>query len=492
MRLFGFSFQPCENSNSTVSFGSVNNARDQTHGTAQTPIYTRVNTLPSSANIRIPCPRRPGATQDHEVLDVAITYKIRAVISRNQEGINKTVAETCTEIWILDDSLDVQPPTCIADFGWEYHSHQRATLCASKIAVLKQIVRPQQDSSPAIFVRASEPRPLLLRKTSQYATTNAPLKLGFQTDQSAPDNGIDLTRGTIGISWRLQKSTFCAFKGLKKVPTLRQVSSVVKPTTVQRKVTLSDRHTYKHDLAVCEWQHDVDVGQLTQPESDSAHENLLNLRASSPEQATSDLTLVPFPEKVHLDNDNSGNEFVQHNAQGCRSPSPPYTETAPDPIPSEQFAINGTTIHIPTLSTSIPVPIHISRDLLPAPTSFTPYIAVRYSLQIHVVMSLYPSKGSHANNGRVSPASATPKRKWHRRLSSTGSGDRWMTEAHLDVPVQIVYDSSPFALDGDYSATFICSLEPVCETNMERATEDTRQQNFQQDMVVETLPSYSR
>lgn len=409
-----------------------------------TPTYIPLNTLPSSSNIRITCPRLPGATQDHEMLNVTIAYRLCAVLYTRQQHVRRVIAETVSEVHILDDSLGALPPTCVLDFGSEYDTQRIAKLRTSEFSALRRVDPVRHGSLPRILIQASEPQHLLLCKASQYATTAAPVTINLRIDKPL-DQSNDL-KCTVDIGWRLKRSTFCAFDGLAGVPTVQQVSSANRPTAIQRKVVLGPKHTYKHDVYFSQSQKDMGECLFTEPETDLVRTNSFGHQVSIPGDCSSGSVFAVSPENRDSRCEDSIVEPNHHTASEHRALCPPYARQSADLVSWEDF-LRHAAVHHPVQPMTIMVPVYISRDMLPTPTSFTPYAAVRYSLQIHVAVTLYPAETSRAERANLSLASKIRSRRWYRHIFSRELDGRWTVEATLEVPIQVVYDRTPVVSD---------------------------------------------
>lgn len=443
VRSFKFSFQSCDVSDSVACQSLPDYAESQAQSIECAPLYTHVITLPSSTYVRIPCPRLSGATQDHEMLDVTITYSLRAAIYRRQQSGNHMIAETSSEICILDDSLGVQPPTCISDFGLEYHPQHTVALRTNWLAAMKRSACSQRAPLTEMSLLASEPRPLILHKTSPYATTSVPLTIRLCTDYFTPCDVSVLRRGTISVSWRLQKSVFCAFEGFKDLPTLQHVSSMRRPTAVQRKVTLFCKQAFTHEMHADRWQRDTQECSCSIQEHCQVQTSILNKIASSSNQNIPSATAADGP---HQNQHHYETETCPSATEDCRSQASASNAIAACSTPWKH-RLNPKLMPTSILSTDIPVPIHIQRDTIPMPTSFTPYMTTRYSVQIQVAVSVNASGASCATNVQEMSTPQNPLRRWHRQHLKILSVDRWTAKASITVPAQIVYDFSPFVVN---------------------------------------------
>lgn len=494
-RRFEFSFRPCDPSTSIVSFGSPYVAHDEAIISSDGTVYTKTNSVPSTTQLRITCPRPPGVTQDQEVLDLAVRYEIHATVCRYEQITCKTIAETFSEICILDDSLGAQPPTCTTDFGKEYCLFQEATSSTSMVSALRRRIWHPQTNKISWSVLASEPRPIIIRKTEAYATTAVPLVLRIPVpNELLADDERGLTQGTVVVGWQIRKSSFCAFEGLREIPTLAHVTSSHKPESVVRSIKLGTIHTYKHDLLTGEWTKNTNDEQTTQnssglPEKRNLNSNIQQFDAAALQPGS--MTRGHQEKHSREWNFDPPSFWTGGMIHGPCSPTL-TTETsvsvreALDPKPCSD---NKGFTRASVLSTKISLPIHVERESLPAPTAFTPYVATRYSLLIHIktkLMDIDSDSKECSDDSNIS-LSTKSERKWYRRSSGLYLRHTDSMEADLEVPLQIVYDSSSVTFEPEQLGR---QLERG--TLIEACLNSIGEQNLQSGVVdEEVLPSYS-
>lgn len=378
-----------------------------------------------------------------------------------------------SEVILLNGSAEPQPPTCVADFRTEYSLLQSATRTMSKAHSLAMKFSRRPDLSPRIVLEASEPEPLILRKTDQYVTTTVPLRLtelenSKTTTSQARSNSCDVVR----VTWQLQRSMFSSLKPLKQIPTFDEVVIQKTKACVMRKTVLIGRpQTYTCRLGV--WQ----KGALTtlkdlrtSPGSTCAHketheEQPDQMCAGPPilEKECASQQRQPISPPQSRDNSIVSYRVMMQTIE--RAPSASFV----DPSANVQ---QSPPPYISTMTNTLCIPISMPMCLLPTPTTFTSYMAIRYSLQIkvHAHLSLLPSGNTNDKSGRHSGRSCS-------------------VNARLVVPVQIVYDrESVDAANNNHKDSVGREYQYDARNDSEQALDELKSQEEEKE---EELPTYA-
>lgn len=420
-----FEFQACSKETLDVSFGCpkvrAGESEDNNQLLERDPIrYTCSWSLPSSATTKFALPGN-ASSGDASYLLVSIKYQLTAVLLRGAGGL--PVAKVSKHIAILDNSDGIQPPTCIADYPGEYRLSTTATTCSSSIArkLVATISHRQPGLPPPRFlVRANEPHALVFRRSQKHATTLVPIEVTIIESQRSGDADI-VTSSHVKITWRLQQSRFSAFDGLRETPTRQRVHSG--KSKVAHKTTLEAKSTYTCQVDRWRWATVSDD---------------LSSRGSPSNPTDLDLSLKSVRATGETDGrlDRNPLSQVPGGVDNVLPPCPPLRPPTSTPEP----AIEPASIPTPTSTrtTTIYLPVSISLSSLKAPTSRTTYMVVRYSLSIDFRMRL----DSAAT--RKAFCTSDEEQQRHTRLfrrNSRGKDRRrsWIAEAHLVVPLQLVY-----------------------------------------------------
>lgn len=239
------------------------------------------------------------------------------------------------------------------------------------------------------------------------------------------DDDTYLPPQRIHFTWQLKKSTFCSLEPLRKIPTLKHTIIGDKEAPVHLSVAKGVSRSC--DCVLHGWERDT-TNSLRNRNNNYCH------RVPSYEEAQIERRNLALDHNMIL----LASEKAQIPATRDRS----RTSSSPEATSSltgcsmkslvvknkVEEAENMIPPNLPTLSTTVSLPIVISGTELLHPTSFSPYICIRYSLQVHFQASFREDantkvRGKRQNGGR------------HRHSNS-----HYTAQTDLEVPIQIIYE----------------------------------------------------
>lgn len=464
---FRFSFRACDPSPDAIRLGLPpviddhdDDDDDHTHsltGTYRAPSLTTFTSLPSSAYMKTAYPPTPGRVHENCVFEVLIRYQVRVLLLRPCKHGASIISQSESAVTILDDSLGVQPPTCVSDFRSEYKLCHEATAYMNKRWLWKNRLMRLRTKELSLLVHASEPPPLLLRNSDTYATTPLSVKLTIPTtncDQTSAEMPSTLPKVEVCISWHLQKSMFSSLEGLDSVPIITSNISACEEHRVVSQTAGGLVHKYTHCLNNHDWQKDMD---------DDMYLKCLPWPSGVDAPAVHNVNKA---EDVYLSTGSrtrTGNNHAHSEAfaemapaeQGEHSSMTELTRSLSDtvlPGTNISSAEDTSKSDIPSpraaYSVTITVPIYIPTELLPTPTSFTPFITTRYSLKLDIKATLISTQESQREEQKTRNMYARPHSRFYEPTSTIKMASHKF-RASLNVPVQIVYNRPSTTQDVD-------------------------------------------